>query len=128
MKKNIFSGHLSLIVIVLVFLTVFSVRISRAAEKTVGNSMGMEFVLIPPGTFTMGSPEHETGRIAAEGPQHKVTVADFWMGQYEINWQQYELFVYRDERSFNSLVPAQQLDALAIDGVSAPATGSPAHR
>ena len=70
------------------------------------------------GSFTMGSPESEPGRDASEGPQHKVTVADFWMGQYEINWQQYELFVYRDEESFNKLSSQQQLDALAIDGVT----------
>jgi formylglycine-generating enzyme required for sulfatase activity len=70
------------------------------------------------GSFTMGSPEDEQGRDASEGPRHEVSVADFWMGQYEINWQQYELFVYRDEDNFNKLAPQQQLDALAIDGVT----------
>ena len=35
---------------------------------------------IPPGRFTMGSPETEEGRWDDEGPQHEVTVAQgFWM-------------------------------------------------
>ena len=78
----------------------------------------LQMVPIAGGTFTMGSPEDEAGHTPAEAPQHKVTVADFWMGQYEINWQQYELFVYRDEDSFHNLAPQEQLKALAIDGVT----------
>ncbi len=79
-------------------------------------------VPISGGSFTMGSPESEPGRTPAEGPQHTVTVADFWMGQYEINWQQYELFVYRDEAQFSALAEPEQLQALAIDGVTGATT------
>ncbi|MEH6584643.1 MAG: SUMF1/EgtB/PvdO family nonheme iron enzyme [Halioglobus sp.] len=70
------------------------------------------------GTFIMGSPESEPGRSEVEGPQHEVDVADFWMGQYEINWQQYELFVYRDAAQFNELVATEKLQALGIDGMT----------
>lgn len=69
------------------------------------------------GSFTMGSPGSEPDRASAEGPQHQVTVADFWMGQYEINWQQYEVFVYRNE-DFSALQPPDVLKELAIDGVT----------
>jgi sulfatase modifying factor 1 len=49
-------------------------------------------VWIPPGTFLMGSPENETGRVAtatsgsgAEGPQTLVTLTKgFFMGRYEV--------------------------------------------
>jgi formylglycine-generating enzyme required for sulfatase activity len=35
---------------------------------------------IPPGRFTMGSPEHEAGRSDDEGPEHDVTIqAGFWL-------------------------------------------------
>lgn len=36
---------------------------------------------IPPGTYTMGSPEDEEARDKHEGPQHEVTLDGFWMGE-----------------------------------------------
>ena len=36
---------------------------------------GMEFVLVPSGTFVMGSAESEAGRYDNEGPQHRVQIA-----------------------------------------------------
>ncbi|QFU77307.1 formylglycine-generating enzyme family protein [Halioglobus maricola] len=78
----------------------------------------ISMVAVTGGSFVMGSPESETGRQDWEGPQHRVTVGDFFIGKYEINWQQYELFVYRDEDSFNSLVDPATLAGLAIDGVT----------
>lgn len=78
----------------------------------------MAMVPISGGTFSMGSADSEPGRQASESPQRRVSVDDFWMGQYEVNWQQYELFVYRDEASFNKLASAERLAALAIDGVT----------
>ena len=44
---------------------------------------------IPGGTFMMGSPETEAGRKPDEGPQVKATVAPFWMGKYEVTWNEY---------------------------------------
>jgi formylglycine-generating enzyme required for sulfatase activity len=42
-------------------------------------------VFIPPGTFTMGSPDGEAGRSTNEGPQTIVRLSrGFWMGQYEV--------------------------------------------
>ena len=38
----------------------------------------------PAGTFLMGSPENESGRTSAEGPQHRVTVKAFSIGKYEV--------------------------------------------
>ncbi|HKX83450.1 MAG TPA: hypothetical protein VJL58_04445, partial [Pyrinomonadaceae bacterium] len=40
--------------------------------RQIRNSIGMEFVLIQPGSFLMGSPESEEGRSPNEGPQHRV--------------------------------------------------------
>jgi formylglycine-generating enzyme required for sulfatase activity len=45
----------------------------------------------------MGSPDSEPNRKPDEGPQHKVKIEPFWMGQYEVTWNEYELFMYPDE-------------------------------
>lgn len=42
------------------------------------------------GRFRMGSPDHEADRGADEGPQHEVEVGPFWMGRFEITWDQYD--------------------------------------
>jgi formylglycine-generating enzyme required for sulfatase activity len=52
---------------------------------------------IPAGEFLMGSPESEKGRKPDEGPQHKVKISPFWMGKFEVTWNEFELFMYLDE-------------------------------
>jgi len=44
----------------------------------------MEFVLIPGGTFTMGSPGGESGRDGDEGPQHQVTLSPYLISKTEV--------------------------------------------
>jgi formylglycine-generating enzyme required for sulfatase activity len=51
-----------------------------------------EMVPIPAGTFLMGSPADEPGRGADEGPQVKVSIRAFWMGKFEVTWNEYDLF------------------------------------
>lgn len=56
-----------------------------------GNGVTMKLVLIPAGTFTMGSPANEPGRNDDEGPQHKVTISKpFYMGIYTVTQEQYQ--------------------------------------
>ena len=50
---------------------------------------GMEFILLPAGSFTMGSPEHEPDRDADEGPVHTVTLDPFYLGKYEVTQAQW---------------------------------------
>lgn len=53
-----------------------------------------EMVVIPPGTFTMGSRESEPGREADEGPQHLVTIArPFAAGKYEVTFDEFDACV-----------------------------------
>ena len=50
----------------------------------------IEMVWIPPGTFTMGSPSGEEGRLDNER-QHQVTLTKgFWLGKYEVTQAQWE--------------------------------------
>ena len=51
----------------------------------------IEFVDIPAGTFTMGSPVDEEGRIEDE-IQHQVTLSAFKMSKYPVTFEQYDLF------------------------------------
>jgi formylglycine-generating enzyme required for sulfatase activity len=62
-----------------------------------GTPMKYSMVPIPGGEFVMGSPEGETGRKEDEGPQHQVKISPFWMGQFEVTWNEYELFMYPDQ-------------------------------
>ena len=48
-------------------------------------------VVIPAGTFMMGSPDSEVGRSKDEGPQRKVTIArPFAVSRYEITFDQWD--------------------------------------
>jgi formylglycine-generating enzyme required for sulfatase activity len=50
-----------------------------------------EMVLLPAGSFMMGSPESETGRLAHEGPQHEVTIAKpFAVSKFEVTWDDWD--------------------------------------
>jgi len=62
-----------------------------------GTRVTYAMVPIPGGEFLMGSPANEPGRKPDEGPQHRVQISPFWMGQYEVTWNEYELFMYPDE-------------------------------
>jgi formylglycine-generating enzyme required for sulfatase activity len=53
-----------------------------------------EMVVVPAGSFTMGSPESEKGRNSWEGPQHVVTFArPFAVGKFEVTVDQLAAFV-----------------------------------
>ena len=67
------------------------------AEKIPGTDVAFDLVIIPGGTFQMGSPEGESGRSADEGPQRPVQISPFWMGKCEVTWNEFELFMYPTE-------------------------------
>jgi len=52
----------------------------------------IEMVPILGGTFVMGSPDEEDGRGDDEGPPHEVKIDPFWMGKFEITWDQYDIW------------------------------------
>jgi formylglycine-generating enzyme required for sulfatase activity len=54
-------------------------------KERITNSLGMEFVLIKPGKFMMGSPEDEPGRYSGEG-LHAVNLTNpFYMLTTEVS-------------------------------------------
>ena len=53
-----------------------------------------EMIVIPAGSFTMGSPATEKGRYNNEGPQHKVTIAKpFAVSKYEVTFADWDACV-----------------------------------
>lgn len=53
-----------------------------------------EMVVVPAGSFLMGSPVGEVGRIDIEGPQHRVTlVQPFAIGKFEITFAEWDACV-----------------------------------
>ncbi len=82
------------------------------------NSIGIRFVLIPPGEFDMGSTEAEVAklleearaqnlsgwdieRVPSEAPKHRVRITKpFWLGVYEVTRGQFRRFV--DDRKYQT--------------------------
>ena len=84
-------------------------------EPAIVNSLGMKMVLVPPGTFLMGSPQEEIERLrerraarklkharqqiwlerlSSEGPQHQVTIdKPYYLGATEVTVGQFRAFV-----------------------------------
>ena len=70
-------------------------RIKRKPKQVQGfvedlNGVPLDMILIPSGSFLMGSPSDEDGNDQDESPQHRVTVPMFFMGRYPITQAQWE--------------------------------------
>ena len=60
-----------------------------------------EMVVVPAGSFMMGSPSNEKGRFRREGPQHRVEIAEpFAVGIYEVTRGEFARFV--DETGYST--------------------------
>ena len=65
---------------------IFSPLDAPAAQKTFTDSIGVEFVLIPAGNFTMDADTHTTDMV-----QHPVTISKaFYLGKYEVTQAQWQ--------------------------------------
>jgi formylglycine-generating enzyme required for sulfatase activity len=51
----------------------------------------LRMMLIPAGSFLMGSPEDELERSSSEGPQHEVNVSQFFMAKYPVTQAQWRV-------------------------------------
>ena len=82
----------------------------------------LELIHIPSGDFMMGSPEDEEGRWSdrREGPQHKVSVPEFWMGQYPVTQQEWRIVSCYEKvnRDLNSDPSRFQGDRRPVEQVS----------
>jgi formylglycine-generating enzyme required for sulfatase activity len=69
-------------------------RATRTAQffpQRLSPRVSLDMVLIPSGSFLMGSPTEEPERFDNEGPQQSVTVPSFCMGKYPVTQAQWRV-------------------------------------
>jgi len=67
----------------------------KELKVDLGGDASMDFVLVPPGTFLMGS----ASGLRDERPLHKVSISKpFYIGKYEVTQGQWEAVLGQDER------------------------------
>lgn len=87
-------------------------KLSRYQQEIKGTSLSFTLEAVPAGEFLMGS---ATGK-ADERPVHKVKVDAFWMATYELTWDLYEPFLYKDFEISHSVGGVPE----AVDAVTRP--------
>ena len=78
-------------------------RLAKTAEyrtEDLGDGISLDLVRIPAGQFLMGSPDSGAGHDDGEGPQHLVTVPEFWLGQYPVTQAQYQVVMGKNPSKF----------------------------
>jgi formylglycine-generating enzyme required for sulfatase activity len=106
------------VVLVLFYLLALLHPAKAQAPKEITNSIGMKLVLIPKGTFMMGSPETEKGRQENE-TQHEVTISkDYYLGVYEVTQAQYEKVMGKNPSSFPVAKVGNENADLPVENVS----------
>ena len=64
-------------------------RTTQYYSETLGPDIALDMVLVPGGSFLMGSPGDEVDREEVESPQHRVVVPAFFMGRYPVTQAQW---------------------------------------
>ncbi len=90
---------------------------SRYTQNIPSTDMSFDMVLLPQGTFLMGSPESESGHSLDESPLHPVTLDAFYMAEHELTWELFELFFMQDKEIF---VKLDNEKMMKIDAISRP--------
>ena len=87
-----------------------------------GTKLTFDMVLIPGGTFLMGSPAGEADRVEGEGPQHQVQLSPFYLCTAEITLEMF-LVYYQEtgtaKKEFVEEQAAQKAEAENAAGVNA---------
>ena len=91
-------------------------------QKLTQEKFTMDMIAIKGGNFNMGAKKGDATRKEIEKPMHEVTVDDFWIGKYEVTWEQYDAFVYGqfDDSQFESQEKRKDLGIDGVTGATAP--------
>lgn len=85
-------------------------------------SITIDMIAVKGGTFSMGANNNDSTREDDEKPSHQVEVDDFWMGKYEITWEQYDAFVFGQfgPEQFKDIKALNELGIDAVSGATPP--------
>lgn len=83
-------------------------------DKLSDGSLGPEMVVIPSGSFDMGSPESQTERNSDEGPVQRITLKRYALGKTEVTQKQWRQVMGSDPVSLGF----KGCDDCPVEGVS----------
>ncbi len=82
--------------------------------EVLSNGVTLTMVKIPAGSLMMGSPASEKDRSDGEGPQRRVTVPEFYMGQTEVTQAQWQAIMGNNPAYFkgDNKLPVEEVSWL----------------
>ena len=86
-----------------------------------GTMVKFDMVAIPGGQMKLGSSASQKGHQPDEAPVHEVKIDAFWMGKFEVTWDEYELFISPELEKLhqkNGVPPINK--EVKVDGVARP--------
>ncbi len=88
-------------------------------ESIPGTTLSLEMTPIPGGKFMLGSDDGEPNRKSDEGPQVAIEVPPFWIGVYEVTWNDYRPFmdlynIYKNREPRIEVTDDNRADAFTI--------------
>ena len=90
-QENIIRINLAIFFIVILFFGGCSNKKDESLKKSYTNGIGMEFVLIPSGSFFMGADDNIEDGYEYEKPRHHVVISkSFYIGKYEVTQEEWE--------------------------------------
>jgi formylglycine-generating enzyme required for sulfatase activity len=89
-------------------------------ESLSGETVGLDMIAIPGGSFLMGAPADEPDGQSYEKPQHEVMIKPFYLGRYPITQAQWQVVAgYKPVKKELNLDPSRfKGDNLPIESIS----------
>jgi len=88
-------------------------QIQRLDQNIPGTDINFQMTMIPAGNFLMGSAETVADRSIDEGPQFVATVDSFWMGTYELSFEEFDIYRNKEKDVASMNQPDWDADIIA---------------
>ncbi|MFT3678427.1 MAG: SUMF1/EgtB/PvdO family nonheme iron enzyme [Chitinophagaceae bacterium] len=93
LKKTLFSSLIVALAVLPAFARQSDTSFKKYEQSIPGSDVRFAMVPVPAGSFQMGSTAGQAGAEADEQPLHKVELAAFWMGAYEVTYDEFSVFL-----------------------------------